>query len=254
MEHVDIAICAMIKDEHKYLKEWIDYHLSIGVTSIYLYEDVESLSHKDICCQYENVYLFCITDLLFVYGEHTNKQLNLYNRCLEKYANQIDYVFFIDLDEFVTFKQGVTIKDWVNTCSEQGAILLRWKMYGANGLVNNPNNKVLDVFTKPVPNYTGRCLDYKTFTKVKGAKEPNIMRCHHRHISAEPTKIDSSRWRLNHYITKSWEEWCERILKRGQIVKDFRKLDDFFLYNPDMVSRKNELMSLITKENYGTNL
>ena len=32
-----ISICAIIKNEHEYLKEWIDYHLNIGFDSIFLY-------------------------------------------------------------------------------------------------------------------------------------------------------------------------------------------------------------------------
>ena len=45
---------------------------------------------------------------------------------------------------------------------------------------------------------------------------------------------------LNHYVTKSWEEWCEKLLVRGQTLL-FRKLEDFFIYNPDMISLKEEL-------------
>lgn len=51
------AICAIIKDEHLYLKEWIDYHLSIGFDSIYLFEDKDSKSHEDIVEGYCNVSL-----------------------------------------------------------------------------------------------------------------------------------------------------------------------------------------------------
>jgi hypothetical protein len=38
----------MIKNEHQYLKEWIDYHLNLGIDAIYLAEDITSDSHKEI--------------------------------------------------------------------------------------------------------------------------------------------------------------------------------------------------------------
>ena len=45
---------------------------------------------------------------------------------------------------------------------------------------------------------------------------------------------------MNHYITKSWEEWCYRLFVRGQNMA-LRKPDEFFEYNPDMLTIKEEL-------------
>jgi len=43
-----IYICSIIKNEHQYLEEWIDYHLNLGFDGIYLVEDVTSKSHSNI--------------------------------------------------------------------------------------------------------------------------------------------------------------------------------------------------------------
>ena len=51
------AICAIIKDEQKFLKEFIDYHLSLGFDDIYLYEDSGSVSHDSITNKYNKVHL-----------------------------------------------------------------------------------------------------------------------------------------------------------------------------------------------------
>lgn len=48
---------------------------------------------------------------------------------------------------------------------------------------------------------------------------------------------------LNHYFTKSWEDWKERIFTRGDLRPGNRKLSDFFDYNPDMLDIKDELIS-----------
>ena len=37
-----IAICAIIKDEQRYLEEWLQYHFKLGFDEIYLYEDLEN--------------------------------------------------------------------------------------------------------------------------------------------------------------------------------------------------------------------
>ena len=51
------AICAIIKNEHRFLEEWIEWHFSIGFNAVHLFEDKGSDSHEDICNKYENVYL-----------------------------------------------------------------------------------------------------------------------------------------------------------------------------------------------------
>ena len=98
-------------------------------------------------------------------------------------------------------------------------------------------------------------LFVKYLSDVYAETKDNYMKHHHIHYLAKPISFGKYNvcW-LNHYITKSWVEWCDRIFKRGQIIKDFRRLDDFFIYNPDMIDRRKELMSLITKEDNGTNL
>lgn len=51
------AICAIIKDEHLFLKEWIDWHLSSGFDAIHLFEDKGSKNHEGIIKEYNNVFL-----------------------------------------------------------------------------------------------------------------------------------------------------------------------------------------------------
>jgi hypothetical protein len=53
---------------------------------------------------------------------------------------------------------------------------------------------------------------------------------------------------LNHYFTKSWDEWCEMILKRGDIIKGHRKITDFFEINPDMEYLKKDILKIIAKK------
>lgn len=55
-----VGICTIIKDEQDYLEEWIEYHLSLGFTGIYLFEDITSTSHKSICSKYTEVSLSSI--------------------------------------------------------------------------------------------------------------------------------------------------------------------------------------------------
>ena len=41
------AICAIQKQGLKYVDEWVDYHMGIGFTTIYLYDNSEDFELKD---------------------------------------------------------------------------------------------------------------------------------------------------------------------------------------------------------------
>ena len=245
-----VAICTIIKDEHQYLKEWIDYHFNIGVSQIYIYEDINSKKHIDIIKDYDNVYLMPLEDFIDKRYYH-EKQIRTYNKFIEIYRNCIDYTFFIDIDEFVTFADGYDMNKLIEICDETGAVLLPWKHYGACGHIDNPKTDVVKTYHTytyiKFPNNPSGCkLMAKAFVNMKIGK----MKHHHYHTHSKPIVSWDSEdmytkcW-LNHYITKSWEEWCNRLFERGQIIP-LRKPEDFFIYNPDMLSLKEELY----KKNY----
>lgn len=254
MKNKVIAICAILKDEHQYLKEWIDYHLNIGINQIYLYEDITSQTHINITKNYDNVYLMSIGD--FIDMENClEKQYDTYNKFIEVYKDIIDYTFFIDIDEFVEFAEDYTIEDLINQCNEWGSVLLPWKHYGACGHVDNPKTDVVSTYHTPIDikfpkNLNGCKLLSKALVNMKVGR----MKHHHYHTHSKPiVPFDSENlytkcW-INHYITKSWEEWCTRLFVRGQTIV-LRKVDDFFLYNPDMIPLKDKLYSKEFYTNY----
>src|SRR5277367_3568367 len=47
-----LSLCSLFKDEAKFLKEWIEYHLLIGVDHFYLYNLESSDSSKKVLREY----------------------------------------------------------------------------------------------------------------------------------------------------------------------------------------------------------
>lgn len=243
----------MIKDEQDYLKEWIEYHLNVGIADIYLYEDdiAKSTSHEEVCKEYPNVHLGKFTDLVKPHKRLRNKQCELFNAFLREYHEKVDYVAFIDVDEFIAFGDGYVMEDLINACDKRGAIILPWRCFGANGLIENPTHKVVETFTcEAVVNRVDPNA-YKSFVKVKDV-EGGYMLNHHLHNMAgrfHPELVRYKKFWLNHYITKSFREYCDKLFLRGDIM-NIRRIEDFFIYNQDMIERKNELLKI--SESYGT--
>ena len=64
MKEKRTAMCAIIKNEHRYIKEWVEYYLNLGVNEIYLYEDYGSDSHKELLKDYPQVTIYSFTEIL----------------------------------------------------------------------------------------------------------------------------------------------------------------------------------------------
>jgi hypothetical protein len=41
------VICAIVKNEQRFIKEWVEHNLKIGFDKLYIFEDFGSKSHKE---------------------------------------------------------------------------------------------------------------------------------------------------------------------------------------------------------------
>lgn len=235
---------AIIKDEHDYLAEWIEYHLSIGIEHIYLYEDKGSKPHGSIVKQYEGKVSLISLDnekYEFLHNWSYLKQTTLYNLILLEQHDKYDYIGFLDIDEFLTFEDGFTLQDLLSENKENRAFIIQWKVIGANNLIEQPNN-VLDAYDEDVSSkYEFGHLPYKSFINLHKIVP---LECTHNPIIVDNTYsyLNKDKVYISHFYTKSWDDWCNRFLIRGDLVPDNRQITDFFRLNPDMLPMKEELL------------
>ena len=249
------VICAIIKDEHLFLEEWIDWHLGLGFDAIHLFEDKGSKSHEEICEKYSNVYLRSYEDdgevreILAEQGS-SYRQLVLYEWFGNSYKGKYDWVAFIDIDEFIVFHNGYTLDLFCDEFKEYPAVLINWRMIGASGHIKIPTGKVMDNYTveenflQQDSGYEYKSLCYlpkwqglKHLHLANGAVNTN----HNQNIH----EIQWDKAALNHYFTKSWEDWCDRIFNRGGTLNGHRTLAQFFELNPDMEYLREDLVAKV---------
>lgn len=247
------CICAIIKNEHLYLKEWLDYHLSLGFSEVYLFEDYGSESHMDIVKDYPMVHLFplCVSGMK---EGNPNRQNDLYPWFCKIYKDQMDWCAFIDIDEFIVFEEGYTLESFLSEFQDLSfdGVTLYWKMYNANGHIERPKGTVFENYTTigdPYPEKWTRFF-YKTIVNMHrevyhwiNTHKPNNT------CNTEFNRFDVRLWVnkktfrkawINHYFTKSVEDYMVR-LNRGNITKNLRGWELFFNENPDMVKYKDIL-------------
>ena len=92
--YIKICVCSIIKDEEKYLEEWINHNIKLGIDSIFLYEDYNSKSHYDICKKYDNVILSSISTI-YTENEKKTKQLDVAENFIKKIKINMIGVFLL---------------------------------------------------------------------------------------------------------------------------------------------------------------
>ena len=149
-------ICCIVKNEHCYIKEWVDYHLSVGFDKIYVFEDYGSDSHKSLFKDNPNVIVQTVQDFGIRNYHSSRTQYELYSKFLKqaKEQNLCDWILFNDIDEFIMFEQGYNLNRLCEEYKDKPAVWLCWKMYGASGHIKRPEGGVLENYTTPS---TGRC-------------------------------------------------------------------------------------------------
>lgn len=212
------AICTIIKNEHRYICEWIDYNISIGFNAIHLYEDNGSKSHKDLLSKYPNVFIHQWSECPKIdYTDRDYKQVTMMQHFIDTYKNEYDWVAFIDVDEFIRLEEGYNLNKLCNEFNKHDAIYLQWRMIGASGHITRPLGRVQDnyfncdkelnpnyvqFYSKSLCNLHKRCIinnvhkiKYGVFTD--GANANN--------------RICRKKSWIDHYFTKSLEDWVERF-------------------------------------------
>lgn len=266
------CILTVIKNENEYLDNWIKYHLKLGIDHIFIGEDFDSQSHKNITNNYssEKVTLLQVIDF---YDTNEKREKLLYEKShsfvLQNsyFRNGIQYIknnysynwcFIIDIDEYITIKDNhKSINDVMVEFQNYDAVILQWENYGANGLVYKPDYKeksIIETYTQK----TGfpKLDDRKWFEKVKTVYNINTynntcasnrlptLNCNwcKTDFTKDRNKLVYDKVYIRHYFTKSWEEYVWKLYIRGMFHPKHRSYDSFFETNPDLIDRKEELI------------
>ncbi|MAT50670.1 MAG: hypothetical protein CMK32_05750 [Porticoccaceae bacterium] len=227
-----LAICAIVKDEGDYIREWIEFHRIQGVGHFIIYDNGSSDTTLEILREY------CdegIVDLIPWpnFSVSLNPQFAAYAHCAHAYAALAEWIAFIDVDEFLFSDSTDSLVDEISALAglDVAAIGVCRYEYGPCGHETKPDGMVVE-------NYRMR-LDIQADTKLKiktVARPESIVAVDSAHfievaggkyIDAAGNVLASKKvrgrtavlkgLRVNHYYTKSRQEFCAKI-SRGRMV------------------------------------
>lgn len=261
---IKLGICSIVKDTPDYMmKEWIDHHFNIGVSKICIYVDFGS---KEIYQDERVEYVYLTKDLrnkLCEYGRKysaesvgTDVQLGVYNIFLDENKDKLDWIAFIDDDEFLE----LDIDELKNYDSET-CVMLPWKMMFTKDVsctntldnyiefppfeeyVNSIENKKPIVNTKHL--WKVRNIHSADFCGVFMGDFDDINQdyrydkmCSSKPINAINLFMNAKNY-IRHYKVRTFEEWVESIVDRKYLIYNTyknlswdRTIYSYFYLNP----------------------
>lgn len=215
------VVCAIARDEDRYLVEWIAYHLAIGFDHVFLYDNLsvrppagriapKALREKVTIIRWPSI----PGDL---------PQTSAYRHFLHTYRDWVEWAAIIDLDEFINLKQDASISGFLERFPTASAVSINWRVFGSSGEVSYRKLPVTERFCRASQIEFGPNLLVKTIHRLSRTKEILI---HHgdyldndsvRSASGKPIansphlaqeEDNYSVAQINHYFLKSIDEWA----------------------------------------------
>jgi len=140
----NLSICAIFRNEVLYLKEWIEFHLLVGVEKFYLYNNRSDDNYLEILKPYIEKEIVVLTE----WNINPPAQLEAYTHCASTYGKYSKWIAFIDIDEFLFSSKYNTVAEALNILPEQcEAIGVNWMCFGSGEQQEWEDKPVIERFT-----------------------------------------------------------------------------------------------------------
>lgn len=209
-----LSICAVVRNEAPYIKEWLDYHIKQGVEKFYLYDNESQDDVREVTKDY---------DCIHWYKTQGYCQQNVsYNHMILTHGAETEWCAFIDIDEFLVSTKHEKFVDSIKHYDDQiiAGIAVHWLLFGSNGQEEYSPEPVTQRFTRRAAeaNNHVKSVMRMSMTLCAGtdphsfiANGPIIDESFNempRHYATKPGTANILR--VNHYYTKSRAEHKKR--------------------------------------------
>lgn len=246
-----LGVAAIVKDELEGLREWIAFHRVVGASHFLIADNGSTDGTREFLARLADLGLVTPIDIATPPG--TKPQLPAYQRLLAACPAGLDVLAFIDADEFLLPEdpdaESPSLLPYLEAIfadERVGALALNWACFGSAGQRFKEDGLVIERFTRRAKRTFRSNRHYKSLVRPERVQE--FLNPHHARLSrghyvnglGEPLEAQEQRpglsrrvvWRgarVNHYITKSVEEFLLGKSPRGSAATPgWHKGRDYF--------------------------
>lgn len=229
----NISIMAIFQNEADYLKEWIDYHLLIGVEHFYLYNHNSTDNHLKILYPYIEKGIVDYRD----YSQPGFPQNEAIEDALKKAKGKTKWLAAIDTDEFFLPKKHHNLLEFLSDYESYAGVSVNWQCFGTSYIPDIPPGELM------VEHLTFKANPYFSWNShvkciVRPERVENVVNAHcfiykypyfavrpdkTRQIHSHDSPIQTDLIVLNHYWTRDEEFFYNVKVPRCQKIKGWSK-------------------------------
>lgn len=263
-----VSLCLIFKNEAPFLKEWLDYHLTVGVEHFYLYNNNSDDEFRSILSPYIDKGIVTLIE-----WPYDHSQFKAYKHCYENYRNETNWISFLDADEFFVPKYVNTIEEWLVAYDKYPAVVVHWTMFGTGGQMKHDysRNVIEQYFTCwdhfyplgkcfintrfEISNYDIWHVHHHTYMKYSifgiNVTLPAVNQfgyicpVNSKILGSRNGKYDKATMFCNHYYTKAWNIYSAKMKRTDVLNVDaprakmgqFFKMENFCTSRDYLISR-----------------
>ena len=243
-----VAMAAITKNEGPFIAEWVAYHYLLGVEHFFIYDNGSSDTTAAELTPFVNCGIVTLIHWPLFPG-----QIEAYQHALAVLGPNCDWMGFLDIDEFVALPAELSLPAFLGAQSpDTDEVVLFWRMYGHSGHHARPAGLTIQNFT--------RC-DPAIWQISKCFVRPDRVRLMHIHHAetVNRTSVDelgrpvrqvwmherdaptAQRVAVNHYFTRSYDDYRAKIARGQADGRSEKKLEPFekwdFRHVDDRIAR-----------------
>ncbi len=219
MKKHHVSIVAIFRNEHQYIKEWLSYHMKVGVDHFYLFDN--GGDHRELLRPFiDQITYTHWTDEVaqkHIGDSNFSRQTMAYTLCVEKFGSETEWLQLVDLDEYLVPLDADDVKISLKKHEDFGISKLRIPRFnfGNSGHWKNPAKGSIDWYTHR-ERKNSHHKDMGKPEAIKKVKGPHSFR-----VDGETVIPDNLR--IHHHYTRSLSEWVARAKTGGgQAGQGFR--------------------------------
>jgi hypothetical protein len=233
------AICAIAKNEGPYIAEWAIYHRLVGFDHILVYDNESTDDTRAVLEVLAEAGL--VSWLEWPSRSDGQTQKTAYADGLARLRPNFEWITFIDIDEFLFIPaHDNSIAAFLGAYAQLDAIAVNWSMFGTSGHLTKTPGLVIERFTYRAHAEHTANRAVKTIARTRTLLTPNLHNheftegVSYRTVTGEVIAHNTGRSEsvnhdvilINHYFTKSVEEWQAKVA-RGRATKPDTHPDKF---------------------------
>lgn len=237
-----IGIAAIVRNEAPYLLEWLSWHRALGVESFIIYDNVSNDGTTELLAALARAGI--VKHVLFPDPPGQRPQVPAYLDILVGNQLPMDWLGIIDADEFIYPTGSESLGEILGKIDPSAdAVAMNWAMYGTSGLTSADDpilpSPTITRFTRRAQKDDPKNFDVKSFLRPERFRRvdvgvPYMMGVHAfkhegntRYVAPNGTalpelpanarakQVSWDKLRLNHYCTRSRNEYFFKKIVRG---------------------------------------